>query len=163
MPNVNNDLMAGEQYLSRMEYSKAHKHFSKAIKQNPKEGRAYFGKAEASIGVPKADAEEVASLYKKAIDLDSKNPQFIEAYAVFCMDMGHFNEAETLYSKVAELDEDNAPYYYTDFAIRYYTRAPQLMESLMDEQGREIIARKSLSYLLKALSIDGKYAKKLLD
>jgi len=37
------------------------------------------------------------------------------------------------------------------------------MESLMDDKGKEIIARKSLDYLLKALKIEKDYAKRLLE
>jgi tetratricopeptide (TPR) repeat protein len=157
------ELIAGEQELGRLDYEKAFKHFSNAIKLNPKEPRAYFGKAESSVGMPKVKPEEVASLYKKAIELDPKNPMFLEAYANFCMEAGRFNEAEEFYNKVSELDSDNAPSYYTDFAIKYYTYAPQVMAEMLDDQGKEIIAKKSLSYLLKAMNIDKEYAKRLLD
>lgn len=163
MPNAVDEIIAGEQCLSRLDYEKAYRHFVKAVKLNPKEGRAYFGKAEASIGMPKVKPEDIAALYKKAIELEPDNPQFIEAYAVFCMDAGRFNEAESLYNMVAKLDKDNAPYYYSDFAIKFYTIAPQVMENLMDEKGKEIVARKSLDYLLKALQINKEYAKRLLD
>jgi hypothetical protein len=79
------------------------------------------------------------------------------------MDLGRFNDAETVYNKIAEIDGDNAPYYLSDFAIRYYTLAPVVMESFMDEKGKEIIAKKSLDYLLKALKIEKDYAKRLLE
>ena len=105
----------------------------------------------------------MAALYKKAIELEPDNPQYLEAYAVFCMESGRFNEAESLYNKIADLDRENAPYYYSDFAIQYYTIAPQVMEHLMDEKGKELVAKKSMNYLLKALTIDKEYAKRLLD
>ncbi len=161
--DAESELMAGEQELGRLDYEKAFKHFSNAIKLNPKEPRAYFGKAESSVGMPKVKPEEVAELYKKAIDLDPKNPMFLEAYANFCMEAGRFNEAEEFYNKVSEIDGDNAPSYFTDFAIKYYTYAPQIMAEMLDDKGKEIIARKSLTYLLKAMNMDKEYAKKLLE
>ena len=157
------ELLAGEQKLSRLDYENAFKHFSNAIKLNPNDARAYFGKAESSVGMPKVKPEEVATFYKKAIELDPNNPQFLEAYAAFCMEAGRFNEAESAYLKAAELDAENAPYYFSDFAITYNMLAPIIMAELMDEQTKDLVAKKSLSYLLMALKMDKEYAKKLLE
>src|SRR5207244_670681 len=58
-------------------------------------------------GVPKVEPEEILGLYKKAIDLDGENPQFRDALASFCVDLGRFNDAEEQYNAAAKLDQEN--------------------------------------------------------
>lgn len=162
MADSTEEVIEGERCLSDMEYQKAHKHFSKAIQLDNKNARGYFGMAEASIGLPETKVEEVVSLYRKAIELEPNNPQYMEAYASFCMDVGYFNEAEKYFRKASEADPEAAPYYFSEFAIQYYTKAPVIMAGRMDDDAREIVARKSLDYLLKALNITKEEALRLL-
>src|SRR5216684_7120820 len=86
-----NDISAGEQALGLLDYDAAYKHFDKATKADPTNAVAFFGKAEAALGVPKVEPDEIMALYKKAIDLDGENPQFRDALASFCVDLGRFN------------------------------------------------------------------------
>src|SRR2546425_893623 len=84
--SAENDISAGEQALGQLDYDAAYKHFDKATKADPTNAVAFFGKAEAALGVPKVEPEEILGLYKKAIDLDGENPQFRDALASFCVD-----------------------------------------------------------------------------
>jgi len=156
------DISAGEQALGQLDYDAAYKHFDKATKADPANAVAFFGKAEAGLGVPKVEAEEILALYKKAIDLDGENPQYRDALASFCVDLGRFNEAEEQYNAAAKLDEDNAPFYWSEFAIQYARKAPVIMEQFLDDKTRDMIAQKALSYALKAVGLSKDDAKRLL-
>ncbi len=156
------ELAAGEQALSNLEYDKAYSHFEKAIKLNPENATAWFGKAESALGVPKIEADQIIGFYKKAIELEPKNPQFKEAYASLLMDMGRFNEAEQQFNMAAEIDVDNAPYYWLGFAVEYSMKAPIVMEQFLDDKTRDMISLKSLEYALKAIKLQKNDAKRLL-
>jgi len=148
--------------LGRLEYEAAFKHFDKAVKEDAGSALAHFGKAEAALGVPKFEAEEILGLYKKAIELDKENPQYLDAIAAFCMDLGRFNEAEEHYNRAAGIDTDNAAYYWSEFAVQYATKAPVVMEQFLDDRTRDMIRTKALTYMLKALGIEKDDAKRLL-
>jgi tetratricopeptide (TPR) repeat protein len=162
MGTVDDEIAAGEQALGVLNYDEAYKHFDKAMKEDPKNAVAAFGKAESALGVPKVEAEEILGLYKKAIELDPENPQYRDAIASFCVDLGRFNEAEEHYNKAAELDEDNAPFYWSEFAIQYARKAPQVMEQFLDDKTRDMIRVKALTYALKALGMEKDDAKRVL-
>jgi len=162
MPTAEEEIALGEQALSSLDYDAAYKHFDKAVKADPKNPVAYFGKAEAALGVPKVEAEEILALYKKAIELDPENPQYHDALASFCVDLGRFNEAEEHYNRAAALDEENAPFYWSEFAIHYARKAPVVMEQFLDDKTRDMIRTKALTYALKALGIEREDAKRLL-
>ncbi len=156
------DVTAGEQALGRLDYDSAYKHFDKATKADPSNAVAYFGKAEAALGVPKVEAEEILGLYKKAIELDGENPQYRDALASFCVDLGRFNEAEEQYNAAAKLDQENAPFYWSEFAIQYARKAPVVMEQFLDDKTRDMIRQKALAYALKALGLEKEDAKRLV-
>ncbi len=162
MDKVEEELAKGERSLTSLDYETAYKHFDKAIKLDKGIAFAYFGKAESALGMPKVKRENVGEWYKKAVELDPKNPQYLEAYALYCMNDGLFNEAEKLFSSAAEIDPDNAPYYYSEFAIQYYNVAPVIMEQYLDDNTKDMIVVKSLNYLLKAINLDPKEAARLL-
>jgi Tfp pilus assembly protein PilF len=152
----------GFQAMSEGEYQTALSKFDKAIKLDPKNAEAYLAKADAGVHVPKVSQEEIEALYKKAIELQPDNPFIYQSYAAFCMDIGKFNEAEMAYNKAAENDPDSAPYYYSEFGVEYYRRAPVVYEQHLDDNTRDIIAKKALKYLLKSINLDEAAAKKLL-
>ncbi len=160
--SADEEIAAGEQALGQLDYDSAYKHFDKAIKADPKNAVAHFGKAEAALGVPKAEADEILGLYKKAIELDGENPQYRDALASFSVDLGRFNEAEEQYNAAAKLDEDNAAFYWSEFAVQYARKAPVIMEQFLDDKTRDMIRQKALTYALKALGIEKEDAKRLL-
>ncbi|HEY7587581.1 MAG TPA: tetratricopeptide repeat protein [Thermoplasmata archaeon] len=162
MPTAEEEIALGEQALGSLNYDEAYKHFDKAAKADQKNAVAHFGKAESALGVPRIEAEEILGLYKKAIELDPENPQYHDALASFCVDLGRFNEAEEHYNKAAQLDEENAPFYWSEFAIQYARKAPVVMEQFLDDKTRAMIRQKALAYALKALAIEKEDAKGLL-
>jgi tetratricopeptide (TPR) repeat protein len=163
MSGTDDTVFKGEQLLAEFEYDKARKKFNEAIKADPKNARAHFGKAEASLGIPKLSVEEILELYKKAVELEPDNVFYLTTLGSFCTDIGRFNEAEEFYNKATEIDEENASLYFSEFAIGYYTKAPIIMEKFLDDSTRLMIKKKSLEYLLKALDMSEDEAKKLLE
>jgi len=163
MAGADEEIQAGERALSALDYSEAYKHFDKASKADPKNPVAWFGKAEAALGLPKMEADEILSFYKKAVELEPEQPQFLEALASFSMDMGRFNDAETFYNKAAEVDAENAAYYWSEFAVNYKAKAPVAMEQFLDDKTRDMIAQKALTYALKAITLTKEDAKRLLQ
>jgi tetratricopeptide (TPR) repeat protein len=162
MAETEKDLMDAQESLGMGEFEKAVAKFNKVIKADPKSAEAYFGKAEASVGVPKITQEEVMECYKKAVELDPKNPIFQSSYAAFLVEIGRFNEAEAAYNKAAELDPDNARYYWSEFGVEYTLRAPVVMEKFLDDKTKDMILKKGVKYLLKAAGLTEEDAKRLL-
>jgi Flp pilus assembly protein TadD len=155
-------MQQGNQLMGDGEYQQALGKFDKAIKANPNNPEAYYMKAEAAVLVSKITVEEVIALYKKAISLDEKNPFFYSSLGAFCVEAGQFNEAESAYNKAAELDPETAPYYYSEFAVEYNRRAPEVMEQYLDDSTRAMIQKKALKYSLRSIGLDEEKAKKLL-
>lgn len=162
MDDADKLIVQGFQLLNEGDYSKALTKFDKAIKADPNNSESYYGKAEAAMLVPKVSSEEIISLYGKAIELDPDNPFYRSSLGAFCIEEGKFNEAEAAYCKAAELDPNNASDYYSEFAVSYYRRAPEVMEQFLDEQGLQVIKRKALKYLLKSIDLDIEEARKIL-
>jgi len=163
MTDIEEELGRAEMLLAQEDFEKARKKFSDIVKSNPGVARAYFGKAEASMGLQKVTAEEITELYKKAWELEPDNVFYLTTLGSFCADIGRFNEAEQYYNKATEIDEENASLYFSEFAIAYFTKAPIIMEKFLDENTRKMIKKKSLGYLLKALDMSPEEAKKLLE
>ncbi len=155
--------MKAETLLAQFEYDKARKVFNNIIKENPKVAIGYFGKAEASLGMPKIKVENIMELYQKAVELDPENVYFLTTLGSFCSDIGRFNEAEQYYTKATEIDEENASMYFSEFAISYFLKAPIIMEKFLDDNTRKMIKKKSLIYMLKALDMTEEEAKSLLE
>ena len=163
MAETDKDLMDAQDALASGDFEKAVAKYSKVIKADPKSAEAYFGKAEASIGVPKITQEEVMECYKKAVELDPKNPIYQSSYGAYLVEIGRFNEAENAYVKAAELDPDNARYYFSEFGVEYALKAPIVMEKFLDDKTKDMIFKKGLKYVLKAVGITEEDAKRLLS
>ncbi len=161
MTDIQKLIDEGERLLAEFNHEGAYKKFKKAAKNN-EDPRAYFGKAEAALGVPTVDSDEIIEDYKKAIELD-ENPFYHQALAEFCIEVGKFDSAEEHYKKAAELDPENRANYMSDMAVGYRFKAPIMMEKFLQQGGEEIILRKSLHYMLDALEIDKEKALELLS
>ena len=162
MAEIEKDLMGAQEALASGDFDGAVSKYNKVLKADPKCADAYFGKAEASVGVPKMSPDEVIALYKKAVELDPKNPIYQSSYAAYLIEIGRFNDAEIAYLKAAELDPDNARYYYSEYGVEYILRAPVVMEKFLDDKTKEMILKKGLKYLLKAAGLTEEDAKRLL-
>jgi len=165
MASAEDEIDAGGNALGKLDYETAYKHFDKATKADPANATAFFGKAEASLGLPKMEGEKILEFYLKAVELAPDNPQYLEAYGLFCIDMSKFNDAEKAFNSAADADPDEASTYWSEFAVQYAHRAPAAMEARgleVDEKTMELIHRKALDYALKALGIPKESAAKLL-
>ncbi len=151
----------GESLLNEFDYQGAHEKFKEAIDQE-EDARAYFGKAEAALGIPEIDSEDIIEDYERAIELE-ENPFYHQAVASFCIDSGKFEKAEEHYREASELDPENKAHYLSELAVGYRFKAPVMMEKFVQQAGEDIILRKSLNYMLEALEIDREKAKELLS
>lgn len=174
MADIGKEIEEAQNLMIAGDFQGAVKRFTKIIKSNPNSAEAYFGKAEAAIGDASTSSDEVISCYKKAVELDNKNPMYWSSYAVYLMEQGKFDEAEAAYNKAAENDPDNARYYYSEFGVEYAIRGPESMRGFLegkelDDKMKEVLQRKedmikkkSLQYLLKSVGLAESEAKKLL-
>ena len=69
MADTTKDLMDAQEALASGNFDAAVAKYTKVIKADPKCAEAYFGKAEASVGVPKLTPEDVMESYKKAEEM----------------------------------------------------------------------------------------------
>src|SRR4030043_703350 len=99
MAETEKDLMDAQELLAGGEFDKAVAKYNKIIKTDPKCAEAYFGKAEASVGVPKLPPEDVMESYKKAVELDPKNPIYQSSYGAFLVEIGRCKEAGAAHPK----------------------------------------------------------------
>lgn len=158
---VNKIIAQGEQLLNRLDFKGAISKFNKAIKTLPEDPRGYFNKAEASVGIPKLTILDIATLYEKAIELDSNTPLYYVRYGGFCLDNGLFRRAETCYREAAKIDPENAYLYYSEFAIEFFYNSKRLLDNL-DEESQKKVSTISLYYLLRTLNLSKTKAEGLL-
>jgi len=155
-------IIKAKDLLSEGEFEKAAKLFDKIIKADPNNSVGYFGKAEASIGVPKFSMVEVAQLYRKAIELEPNNAFYHKSYGDFCLDNGLLSQAEDAYKQAIKLDPEGARFYYSDLAIGYYNSGMLFPERQLNMTEDDIV-KKALHYSLKALDMDEKRALAILS
>jgi tetratricopeptide (TPR) repeat protein len=174
MADVSKEIEEAQNMMIAGDFPGAVKRLTKIIKSNPNVPEAYFLKAEAAIGDASTSVDEVIACYKKAVELDSKNPMYWSNYAVYLMDQGKFEDAEKAYNKAAENDPDNSRYYFSEFGVEYAIRGPESMRGFVE--GKELddsmkiviqkkedqIKKKALQYLLKSIDLSDSDAKKLL-
>lgn len=159
----NKNIVLGERMLNEGDCKGAISKFNTAIKEDPENPSAYFGKAEASIGVPHIAANDIITLYKKAIELDPSNAFYYTRLGAFCLDGGLFNDAEEHYNTAAQLDPEGAKYYYSEFGVEYYNSAISQLDEEADNTKVDEIRKKALVYLLKTLDITEEDIIKLLS
>jgi tetratricopeptide (TPR) repeat protein len=162
MPDAEKEIKAGERKLAEMDFKVALSKFKRAIKLDPEEPAAHFGKAEAALGVPKVPAEEIINDYQTAINLEPQNPFFLARLGSFSLEVGEWDLAEESYNRAAEADPENAYLYFSEFGLEYYYAWLAKMGEEVSEDEREAVVRKSLVYLIKSLDLDEASAKRLL-
>ena len=160
------EVAAGQRLMSEGELKGALSRFNKAIRLDPNNPDANFGKAEAAAALPQVATDEIIATYSKAVELqkDTGEKALIHSQlGAFALREGKLDMAEQSYKKAAELDVENAPYYMSDLAIEYYMSVAKRM----DEEGSNLVLdaarKKSLAFFAKALDMDPKDAAKLLN
>ncbi|MEM3445372.1 MAG: tetratricopeptide repeat protein [Thermoplasmata archaeon] len=162
-PNVEKEIAAGNRLLQEGDLKGALSRFNKAAKLDPNCAEAYFGIAEASLGIPKVSVEQILTAYKKAIELDGKNPYYYSAYGSFCLENGLYKDAEDAYQRAAELDPENSIYYLSELSVEYFRNAISKLDEEASNKEYEAILKKTMEYFLKALNITKEDAVRLLS
>jgi len=162
MSEAEKEILAGERKLAEMDFSGAISRFRKAIKLDPRAAPAYFGKAEAALGIPKVPVEEVIGDYRKAIELEPDNAFFKARLGAFCLEVGQWEMAEESYNEAARVDPENRYLYFSEFGLEFYYSWMAMNEDEISEADREPVVRKSLGYLIRSLDLDETTAKRLL-
>lgn len=163
MVDASKEILAGQRLLAQMKYKEAMSKFNRAIKIDPNNPEAYFGKAEAATCIPKISEEEVIEAYKKAIDLNAKNPLYYQRLGAFYLDIGRFKDAEKCYRKAVEIDSEGAGYYLSELAFEYYQSAIRRLDEDAKNEELDKIIKNSILYFLQAIDVDPEHAKRLLS
>jgi tetratricopeptide (TPR) repeat protein len=162
MADAEKEVKAGERKLAEMDFKAALSKFRKAIRLDPDDSTAHFGKAEAGIGVPNVSSEEIIEDYERAIELEPENAFFTARLGSFSLEAGEWELAEQSYNKAAELDPENAYLYYSEFGLEYYYAWMAKYEEEATEEERKEALAKCLSYLVRSLDLTPEEAKQLL-
>ncbi|MGQ9583560.1 MAG: tetratricopeptide repeat protein [Thermoplasmatota archaeon] len=159
------EVAAGQRLLAEGDYKAALSRFNRAIKLDPSSAEAHLGKAEAAAAFPSVAVGEILASYQRAIELQSDPGEKAMTYSqlgAFCLREGKSELAEQCYTKAAELDPENAPYYLSDLAIELYVSALRQMGEEGSNEALDLARRKALGYFARALDIDPKEAARLL-
>ena len=148
-------LSEGKQLMEKGEHKKAIKKFNEALKIDPNNADGYFGKAEASVGVPKASLVDVAQLYRMAIKFDPENAYYYSVYGDFCLSNGLLPQAEENYLKAVEFDADGAIFHYLDLAYGYYRNGVLFLERQLNLTRPDII-KKAVEFIFRAYDLEPK-------
>ena len=155
-------LKKGREHLDKGELKKAFSTFDKLIKLDPENADGYFGKAEASVGLPKYSLIDIAQFYRDAIKHDPENGYYYLTYGEFCLSNGLLKQAEENYEKAVELDPDNAVFYYNDLAYGYYKNGILFLDRQLNMEYDDVV-RNAISYFLKAFNLNSKEALEILN
>ena len=100
--------------MSEGDFPEAMKIFEEAQKSNPEDATAHYGWAEAAFMRLSIDMEDdvpagkIMQAYKKAMQYDEENLEYVASFANFCLDCGRIPMAIKEYSrleKMAEIEE----------------------------------------------------------
>lgn len=148
--------------LASGEYTKSYNTLKKLTKSYPETAEAWFGMAEASMGIPKLTLQEVASFYQKACDLAPENPLYFATYGNFCFENGILKKGEECFIRASQIDEENSSMYLSDLATSYFFSAKNFRNHYPNMTDDEIL-KTSLVYIMQAFNIDKSKAKELID
>lgn len=148
--------------LASGDYTKSYNTLKKLTNDDPSIAEAWFGMAEAAIGIPKLTVQEIALLYQKACDLAPTEPLYLASYGNFCFENGILKKGEECFQQAAAIDEENSSVYLSDLATSYFFSANKFRNHYPNMTDDEIV-RTSLKYILMAFDIDKARAKKLIE
>jgi len=143
----------GNTFLNELEFEQALGCFKEAIRMAPDNPQAYFGRAEASLGIQNISAEDIAADYEKAIELNDREPLYYVRYGGFCIDEMMFKKAEECYIKAAEIDDANSRHYFSEFANEYVFMENVKKELKKGKSRTKRVYTKALRYLLKGIDL----------
>ena len=152
----------GNIFLNELEFDQAFDSFQQALKLDPKNSQAYFGRAEASLGIQNVATEQIAKDYEKAIELNGSEPFYYVRSGGYCIDEMLFKKAEECYNKAAEIDEENSRHYFSEFANEYVFMENVSKELKPGKSRTKRVYTKALSYLLKGIDLDPEAARDFL-
>jgi Tfp pilus assembly protein PilF len=152
----------GEMKLGEMDFKSAFAKFKKAVETDANNARAYFGRAEAALGLEKVTPGDILRDYRKAAELDPGQAGFyLSSLGAFNLSLGQVPQAEAAYKEAAAKDPENAVPYLTDFATTYYALRMGESEE-MDKAEMDHIRFQTLVYLCNALGLSPEDAIDLL-
>jgi len=153
----------GELKLAEMDFKAAYAKFKKAVEVDAGNARAYFGRAEAALGLEKVAPGEILRDYRKAAELDPDQAGFyLSSLGAFNLSIGQVAQAEAAYKEAAAKDPDNAVTYLTDFATSFYVNAMDGAEE-MSKGEADAIRYQTLVYFLNALGVSPGEAAELIE
>jgi len=144
------------------EYQRSYNTLKKLTNTDPDVAEAYFGMAEAAVGIPKLTVQDIAAYYQKACDLAPDNALFFATFGNFCFENGILKKGEECFIKASEMDEENSALYLSDLATTYYFSANNFSHMYPNITKDDII-QKSLKYIMMAFNVDKEKAKTLID
>jgi len=152
----------GEMKLAEMDFKTAFAKFKKAVETDPNNARAYFGRAEAALGLEKVSPGDILRDYRKAAELDPEQAGlYLSSLGAFNVSIGQLAQAEAGYKEAAAKDPENAVQYLTDFAVLYYQNKMGESEE-MDKAEMDAIRYQTLMYFCNALGLTPEDAVELL-
>jgi Tfp pilus assembly protein PilF len=150
------------------DFKKAYTAFKKLVVDFPEIADVWYYKAEcgnyaSGMFGAKVSTDEIIEAYKKAIELDGENVEYLRSYGSFLISVNKYDDAEQAYRAAAEVDESESASLYSEFAIEYYNMVMASYGEIMeDPKARAPYGKKALEYLLKAIDMDAEEAKSLL-
>ncbi|MFW3146662.1 MAG: hypothetical protein ACMUIE_07610 [Thermoplasmatota archaeon] len=148
--------------LASGEYQKSFNTLKKLVGGEPDVAEAYFGMAEAAVGIPKLKIQDIASYYQKACDLSPDNALYFATYGNFCFESGILKKGEECFLRAAEIDEENSALYLSDLATTYYFSARNFKHMYPKMTDDEIL-QTSLKYIMMAFNINKDQAVSLIS
>lgn len=148
--------------LAEMDFKAAFAKFKKGVETDPNNARAYFGRAEAALGLEKVTPGDILRDYRKAAELDPEQAGlYLSSLGAFNVSIGQLSQAEAAYKEAASKDPENAVQYLTDFAVLYYQNKMGESEE-MDKAEMDAIRFQTLVYFCNALGLTPEDAVELL-
>lgn len=161
---VKKNIIRGNRYLNEGEFRKALSEFRKALKKDPESAEAYFGMAESGMMLADTAADGIIMNYRRAMEIDPKQPLYAVRLGEFLLDMGRYEEAEQAYAQAAERDPLGRMDYLQEFGIEYFkARMAEFGDDDPPPEEFDDIVRRSLTHILQGMGISPEDAVRILS